>query len=156
MRTMRALSNLRRCCQPGLPGPSRMLSTAPQRPPAERPSAETVKRLAQEAKLQEKMWNVFIPERGIHFGDKRFWMLLGIVSVLHAINTYRDAHRVPPDAIDLPDGAARRLGDGRMLMTDGSIAKGAPAGPTTLHHVKEKGENELVLDRAWRKIKEAA
>ena len=83
-------------------------------------------------------------------------MLLGIVSVLHAINTYRESTALPPAAIDLPEGAARRLNDGRMLMADGSIARGAPPGPTAMHKVKEVGENELVLDRAWRKLKDAA
>ena len=80
-------------------------------------------------------------------------MLLSIVMALHAANTYRDAHRVPVDAVGLPEGAARRLNDGRMLMADGSIAKGAPPGKTTLHKVKDEGEGELVLDRAWRNIK---
>ena len=87
-------------------------------------------------------------------------MLLGIVCTLHAINTYRDSVAVPPDVVDLPPGAARRLTDGRVLMVDGSIVSaadlGVSAGPTTLHKVKEVGENELVLDRAWRKIKESA
>lgn len=91
---------------------------------------------------------------------RRFWMLLGIVAALHAINTYRDAHKLPPDAKDLPDGAQRRLNDGRVLMADGSILKGDDIGvggdgPTTLHKIKEKGEDELVLDRAWRKLKES-
>ena len=87
-------------------------------------------------------------------------MLLGIVSVLHAINTYREAHKVPEDAVGLPEGAQRRLPDGRVLMVDGSIIKGDAIGveqdgPTTLHKVKEVGEDELVLDRAWRKLKDA-
>ena len=52
-------------------GASRLLSTSPAgRPPADRPSAETVRQLAESAKIQEKMWNVFIPERGVRFGDK--------------------------------------------------------------------------------------
>jgi hypothetical protein len=38
--------------------------------PANRPSEATVKRLAQEAKLQQAMWNTFVPEQGIRFGDK--------------------------------------------------------------------------------------
>jgi hypothetical protein len=50
----------------------------------------------------------------------------------------------------------RRLPDGGLLMEDGSIARGAepePAAPHTLHKMKEKGEDELVLDRAFRKMK---
>jgi len=104
------------------------------------------------------MWAVFVPEQGIRFGDQRFWILLGIVCGLHAYNSYRDATRVPIDAVGLPDGAERRLADGRVLMADGSVIKGEVIGvkgeATTLHKMKEKGENELVLDRAWRKLKE--
>ena len=46
---------------------------------------------------------------------------------------------------------------GGLLMDDGSIGKeeGAPAAPHTLHVVKETGENELVLDRVWRKLKDS-
>jgi hypothetical protein len=39
-----------------------------------------VKQLAEAAKIQEKMWAVFVPERGIRFGDQRFWILLGLVA----------------------------------------------------------------------------
>ena len=130
------------------------------RPPADtKPSAETVRQLAESAKIQEKMWAVFVPERGIRFGDQRFWILLGIVAGLHALNTYREANRIPEDAAGLPEGSQRRLADGRVLMADGSVIKGeaigvAADGPTTLHKVKEKGEDELALDRAWRKLKE--
>ena len=45
----------------------RCLSSAPQ---SKRPSAETVRQLADSAKIQEKMWSVFVPEQGIRFGDK--------------------------------------------------------------------------------------
>ena len=43
----------------------------------------------------------------------------------------------------------------RMLMLDGSIAKDETGLPHNLHKVKEKGENELFLDRAWRVFKES-
>lgn len=82
-------------------------------------------------------------------------MLLAGVMTLHAINTYRESQKVPVDAIDLPHGAARRLVDGRLLMADGSIAKGGAPGPTTLHQVKEVGEGERVLTRAWRNVKDS-
>lgn len=102
------------------------------------------------------MWNVFVPERGIKFGDQRFWVLLGVVGVLHAINSYRDANR--PADIGLPEGAQRRLPDGRLLMVDGSIsARGSEDNPKalSLHKVKEVGEGEGVVNRAWRNIKDA-
>jgi len=87
-------------------------------------------------------------------------VLLGIVAALHTYNTWRESTQVPIDAVGLPEGAQRRLADGRVLMVDGSVVKGdaigvAPDGPTTLHKVKEVGENELMLDRAWRKMKES-
>ena len=49
-----------------------------------------------------------------------------------------------------------RLPDGRMLMEDGSIVERDPSDTRahTLHRVKEKGEDELVLDKAGRWIKE--
>ena len=85
---------------------------------------------------------------------RRFWTLLGIVAALHAYNMYLDSKRVPEP--DLPDGATRRLPDGGLLMADGSIAQeeGTPAHGHTLHKVKEVEADELVLDRAWRKLKE--
>lgn len=74
--------------------------------------------------------------------------------VLHSINSYRDAHEPPEPG--LPEGAVRRLPDGGLLMVDGSIGKEetSPTAPHRLHKVKEVGEDELVLDRAWRKLKE--
>ena len=131
-----------------------------QPPASTRPSAETVKQLAEAAKIQEKMWAVFVPERGIRFGDQRFWILLGLVAGLHLFNNYRESTRVPKDALGLPEGALRRLADGRVLMVDGSVVKAEAIGaerdgPVLLHKVKEKGENEPVLDRAWRKLKDS-
>ena len=38
--------------------------------PDARPDAETVKRLADNAKLQQAVWNVWVPEAGIRFGDR--------------------------------------------------------------------------------------
>lgn len=145
------------CARARLPSMrGRRLSTQPPTPPPahDRPSAATVKRLAQEAKMQQRMWDTFVPEGGIHFGDRRFWALLSIVLGLHAVNTWREANR--PQDSGLPLGAVRRLPDGGLLMEDGSIARGAeatPFAPHTLHKMKEKGEDELVLDRAFRKIK---
>ena len=44
----------------------------------------------------------------------------------------------------------------RLLMLDGSIAKDDSGLPHNLHKIKEVGEKELVLDRAWRLLKESA
>ena len=128
---------------------------APARPPSDRPDEKTVRELAESARLQQKMWNTFVPEQGIRFGDKRFWGLLSIVLALHAINAYNERN-TPRDA-RLPPGASRRLPDGRLLMEDGSIGReeGGPAAPHTLHKVRETGEDELVLDRAWRKLRDS-
>ena len=38
--------------------------------------------LAESAKFQEKMWNTFVPERSVRFGDQRFWILVGIIAGL--------------------------------------------------------------------------
>lgn len=71
---------------------------------------------------------------------------------LHAANTYKDANR-PPES-DLPEGASRRLPDGRLLMKDGSITKPSDsAAPHTLHQVKE--EKPTVLTRMWRGFKDS-
>ena len=104
--------------------------------PDARPDAETVKRLADNAKLQQAVWNVWVPEAGIRFGDRcvlaaaldrtalperccvassppprarrrKFWILLSIVGTLHAINTYRDQQRAVEQ--DLPPGACLPL-----------------------------------------------
>jgi len=42
--------------------------------PDARPDAETVKRLADNAKLQQAVWNVWVPEAGIRFGDRCVWL----------------------------------------------------------------------------------
>ena len=54
-------------------------SKRPPLAPHSRPSEATVKRLAAEAEMQQKMWDLFVPEGGIRFGDRRFWVLLSIV-----------------------------------------------------------------------------
>tara|TARA_B110001452_G_scaffold266309_1_gene272847 strand:+ start:931 stop:1413 length:483 start_codon:yes stop_codon:yes gene_type:complete len=136
----------------------RSLATAPTppTPPAsDRPDEATVRRLAAEAKWQQKAWEVVVPEQGIKFGDRKFWILLTFVGVLHAINTYRDSRKlVEPD---LPPGALRRLPGGKLLMEDGSTAKEEQetGHAHTLHKYKETGEGELVLDRAWRLVKDS-
>ena len=53
--------------------------------------------------MQEKMWRIFVPEKGVRFGDQRFWVLIGIVGGLHLFNNYRESQR-PPES-DLPAGA---------------------------------------------------
>lgn len=137
----------------------RRCSSQPTVPPPRinRPTEAEVKKLAEDARMQQKVWDTFVPEGGIRFGDRRFWALLSVVLGLHAFNTYREA--TMPKERGLPIGAVRRLPDGGLLMEDGSILRGSegavPAAPHTLHRVKEKGEDELVLDRAFRKIKES-
>ena len=41
--------------------------------PDARPDAETVKRLADNAKLQQAVWNVWVPEAGIRFGANQYF-----------------------------------------------------------------------------------
>ena len=114
--------------------------------------------MAESAKFQEKMWNTFVPERSVKFGDQRFWMLVGIVGLLHTINAYRDSLKV--DEPDLPPGAARRLPDGRLLMQDGSIsARGADTSTHEhiLHKVKTPEERSPgVINSVVRRVKDAA
>ena len=66
------------------------------------------------------MWDTFVPERSVKFGDQRFWVLFGIVGMLYTINTIRDARKGPEDP-DLPAGAARRLPDGRLVRNNNII-----------------------------------
>ena len=77
-----------RCCRLSTGAPSR--PPPPQTPkdtskmrvssgslgyqPDARPDAETVKRLADNAKLQQAVWNVWVPEAGIRFGDRCVWL----------------------------------------------------------------------------------
>lgn len=167
------LCRARRCLLPGaaaitsskpwLLPQRRLLALAlpprPPLPPSNQPSAETVQQLAESARVQKKMWDVFVPERGIRFGDTRFWVLLSVVVVLHAINTYRDANA--PKESDLPHNVVRRLPDGHMLMDDGSIkivVEETQHGHT-LHKAKGfegRDKPELVLDKLARKLKDAA
>ena len=133
----------------------RPLATLPPAP-RDRPSAAEVQQLAKDAKNQQRVWDTFVPEGGIRFGDRRFWALLSFVLGLHAFNNWREAN-APRDK-GLPEGAVRRLPDGGLLMEDGSIARGVetdPAAPHTLHKIKVIGEDELTLDRAYRKIKDS-
>lgn len=142
-----------------------------------RPDAETVKRLGENAKMQGVVWQMWVPEAGIRFGDRcvplplhsscrvpahpscarrrKFWILLAFVGTLHAINTYRDKQRaVEPD---MPPGALRRLPGGKLLMVDGSTQKEEEQTEHShrLHQLKDVGEKELALDRIWRYVKES-
>ena len=120
-----------------------------------RPDAETVKRLGENAKMQGVVWQMWVPEAGIRFGDRKFWILLAFVGTLHAINTYRDKQRaVEPD---MPPGALRRLPGGKLLMADGSTQKEEEQSEHShrLHQLKGVGEKELALDRIWRYVKES-
>ena len=85
----------------------------------------------------------------------KFWILLSFVGILHAINTFRESRR-QVDA-DLPPDAVRRLPGGKLLMADGSTQKEEEdtGHGHKLHQYKEVGENELVLDRWWRWLREA-
>ena len=146
----------------------RLLSTKPPPPSSSssssssaastRPTAEEVKELAESAKFQERMWNTFAPERSVRFGDQRFWVLVGIVGGLHLWNNMRDAQKVANPDADLPEGAARRLPDGRLLMVDGSIsAPGTEVGVThapTLH--KTADVNKGVIHNIRNKVSDAA
>lgn len=110
--------------------------------------------MAESARFQQRMWSTFVPEQGIRFGDKRFFGLVALIAALHAYNNYLDAQKQLDES--LPADSLRRLPEGSLLMSDGSIGKeeGGPAAPHKLHRVKEVGEDELVIDRAMRKIKE--
>lgn len=114
-----------------------------------------MRRLGQEAKFQQKAWELIVPEQGIRFGDRKFWILLTAVGVLHAINTYRESRK--PVEPDLPPGALRRLPGGKLLMEDGSTAKEEQETEHThtLHKHMEKDEEKLVLDKLWRGIKDS-
>ena len=103
-----------------------------------KPTAEQVEALAESAKMQQKMWDTFVPERSVRFGDQRFWLLVAVIFGLHQYANYKDS--LKPPEIDLPAGAARRLPDGRLLMQDGSISsKGLDDGQHvhTLHQEKK-------------------
>ena len=127
----------------------RSLATGSSLTPPDRPDEATVRRLAAEAKWQEKAWSVIVPEQGI--GDRKFWILLTAVGILHGINTasYRDSRKVVEP--DLPPGALRRLPGGKLLMEDGSTANEEHS--HTLHQTKEK--KELVLDKLWKGVKDS-
>ena len=62
LRVPRAAAGVITFCRP--------LCMPPPRPAINRPSEATVKRLAEEAKIQQRMWDAFVPEQGIRFGDK--------------------------------------------------------------------------------------
>jgi hypothetical protein len=131
------------CTKPPSPpssSPANNASASSSSPASTRPTEEEVKLLAESAKLQEKMWNTFVPERSVRFGDQRFWVLVGIIAGLHTYNNYRDS--LKPEEPDLPPDAVRRLPDGRLLMKDGSItAKGVDTSGRehTLHQTTAVG-----------------
>ena len=138
-------------------GPPRTADTVPSPRPAaaDRPSEATVKRLASQARMQQKVWDLFVPEQGIRFGDRRFLALFAAVAALHLYNDRRDAHK-PPE-LGLPDGALRRLPDGNVPPADGSIRKeeGGAAHAHRLHVEREVEENEGVLNRGARRLRDS-
>ncbi len=103
--------------------------------------------------MQQKVWDLFVPEQGIRFGDRRFLALFAAVAALHLYNDRRDAH-TPPE-LGLPDDALRRLPDGNLLLADGSIRKeeGGAAHAHRLHVEREVDEG--VLNRGARRLRDS-
>lgn len=126
--------------------PSKATTTTSTPSDASRPTAEEVRNLAESARFQQKMWDTFVPERSVKFGDQRFWVLVGIIAILHTYNNWRERNK--PAEIDLPPDAVRRLPDGRLLMADGSItAKGVDDGKHEHKLHKPKEPDTRVISR---------
>jgi hypothetical protein len=152
--TMRSSASLLLRC-----GARRGFATPPPPPPPPAqpppPDAETVKNLAESARMQENMWRIFVPERGVRFGDQRFWVLVGVVGALHMYANYREGQRGAEP--ELPVGAVRRLPDGRLLMVDGSIsAKGVDASSYEHRLNKAEEQSKGVVNNLVRSVKDAA
>ena len=117
-----------------------------------RPDAETVKRLGENAKMQGVVWQMWVPEAGIRFGDRCVRLPLSIALpsralprpelipgphprarrrkfwiLLAFVGTLHaiNTYRDKQRAVepDMPPGALRRLPGGKLLMVDGSTQK---------------------------------
>jgi hypothetical protein len=82
----------------------------------DRPDEETVKRLAQQAKQADQMWNLLVPERNIDYRG-----VVGLIVLILALHTYNSYNRAERVVDSLPHGAKKQLQNGSYLMHDGSI-----------------------------------
>lgn len=103
---------------------------------------ETVRRLAEENRRAEQMWNTLVPERQI---DKRgVGLLIVAIIALHTYNRYNMQREAEVDS--LPEGAKEQLPNGSYLMKDGSIQQ-IDHTPTKMTVVETPKESTLMLDK---------
>ncbi|KAG8468660.1 hypothetical protein KFE25_013743 [Diacronema lutheri] len=110
-------------------------------PAADRPDEETVKRLAEQSRNSERLWNFFVPERNIEWRG-----VVGLVALILVLHTYNSYNRREKVVDSLPPGAQEQLANGAYLMVDGSIQQiEFTPQPTTAP--TKPGESPMMLDK---------
>lgn len=116
--------------------------------PEDRPDEETVKRLSEQARQSERMWNFLVPERNIDFRG-----VVGLVALILALHTYNSYNR-PDTVVDsLPPGAKEHLSNGSYLMKDGSIQQLAFT-PTPTAKPARPEESTMMLDKFFARFRQ--
>ena len=106
-----------------------------------------MKRLAEQSRQAEQMWNLLVPERNI--GYTGVIGLVALIIALHTYNSYNAQHKIVDS---LPAGAKERLPNGSYLMKDGSI-QALEHTPSPTKVAVGIGESTLMLDRILARFK---
>ena len=122
-------------------GPVARFSSPSTRPAEDRPDEATVKRLSEQARQSERMWNLLVPERNIDYRG-----VVGLVAIIIGLHTYNSYARSQRKVDSLPDGASERLPNGAYLMKDGSIQQIADHVPTKVASGPAT-ESPMLLDK---------
>lgn len=115
--------------------------------PEDRPDEETVKRLSEQAKQSERMWNFLVPERNIDYRG-----VVGLVAIILALHTYNSYNRRDKVVDSLPPGAKEQLANGSYLMKDGSIRQ-IDFTPTPTRAPAKLEESTMMLDKFFARFR---
>lgn len=130
-------------------GPAARLSSSPStRSTDDRPDEQTVKRLSEQAKQSERMWNLLVPERNIDYRG-----IVGLVALIVGLHTYNSYTRSQRTVDSLPPGAKEQLSNGAFLMKDGSIQFLDHVPTPTKVAAGDKDESPMLLDKFLARLK---
>jgi len=78
--------------------------------------------------MSEKLWDTFVPDRKLSFTSPGFWVLLGLVVVLHTYNEYRDRTKAESDEDMQAEARRREAADAKRRERQGEMGNGQPQG----------------------------